>query len=337
MPNTSQLNYRDKARTLEQDDVPVIDCSALFSDSDSLRKNTISAIGEACRNIGFFYATNIGISPKTSAQVLSVMDEFFSLPDNHPTKQSAHTRNSSGDLGWTPLFGEPSYQEGTVAHVESFDCGPSLSAFSDESNLPSWVHPSVWPKTTGFHDTVRTYWDSGARFAQEFNKAIAEYLEIDKEFLNYHCSSKAPSTLRLLQYPGTDSPENDIDVGIAAHTDFESFTLLYQDQPGLELRGVDGHWYTAPQDPNSFVVILGDMMERWTNGWLQATGHRVPRTPWARRSIVMFFAADADCIVSPMPKFVSKSNPARFAPVTQHAYIKQEWDRASALRDDLTH
>jgi isopenicillin N synthase-like dioxygenase len=132
------------------------------------------------------------------------------------------------------------------------------------------------------------------------------------------------------------APANDIDVGIAAHTDFESFTLLYQDQPGLELRGVDGHWYTAPQDPNSFVVILGEMMERWTNGWLQATGHRVPRTPWARRSIVMFFAADADCIVSPMPEFVSKSNPARFAPVTQHAYIKQEWDRASALRDDLT-
>ena len=42
-------------------------------------------------------------------------------------------------------------------------------------------------------------------------------------------------TIRLLHYPATEGePDPDVDRGIAAHTDFEFFTLMEQDAPGLQ-------------------------------------------------------------------------------------------------------
>ena len=115
-------------------------------------------------------------------------------------------------------------------------------------------------------------------------------------------------TIRLISYPGFEVPvhtfsaanansgdhawtysddeddDDDVckaDVGIAPHTDFEAFTLMHQDAPGLQLlsrteleKGKDGAWIDAPV-VDAFIVIVGDILERYTNGVLRATPHRV--------------------------------------------------------------
>ena len=140
--------------------------------------------------------------------------------------------------------------------------------------------------------------------------------------------------MRLLHYPENDGPANDVNVGIAAHTDFECITLILQTWPGLELTDVNGNWFDAPAHDGRIVVLLDDMLERWTNGFFKATGHRVRNTRWERYSVVMFFAVNSDVTITPLPQFVSKENPASYAGVRQREHIDNEIRRAELNRAD---
>ena len=98
-------------------------------------------------------------------------------------------------------------------------------------------------------------------------------------------------------------------VGISEHTDFECFTLLHQTAEGLELKDTAGNWRAAGvyKDRSLFTVIVADMMERWTNGKLRATPHRVAFTPHERLSLVRFNGLDPDAVVAPLPQFLGAS------------------------------
>lgn len=134
--------------------------------------------------------------------------------------------------------------------------------------------------------------------------------------------------MRLLHYDADNAASMGDEVGIAAHTDFECITLLYQTAPGLELQAVNGRWLDAPASHGRMVVLLGDMLERWTNGVFKASGHRVRRTEERRYSIVMFIAANDDIEIAPLPQFVSADTPSRYAPITQARHIDDEVRRA---------
>jgi isopenicillin N synthase-like dioxygenase len=72
------------------------------------------------------------------------------------------------------------------------------------------------------------------------------------------------------------------------------------------------------------------MLERFSNGYLKATGHRVVNTPWQRFSMVLFFALDGNYKVAPLPQFTDPDNPVRYVPVTQDDHIRVELERAAA-------
>jgi isopenicillin N synthase-like dioxygenase len=134
--------------------------------------------------------------------------------------------------------------------------------------------------------------------------------------------------MRLLRYPANDAPMDEINMGISAHTDFECFTLMYQSAPGLQVKNVRNEWVQLPARPARWMVILGDMLERWSNGYLKATAHRVVNTSWERLSLVMFCAVDGDTVVQPLPEFVSAASPSRYEPVTQGKHLDQQVDAA---------
>jgi len=139
-------------------------------------------------------------------------------------------------------------------------------------------------------------------------------------------------TIRLLYYPGNPQLSEEeaakVTCGISPHTDFEAFTLMHQDAPGLQFipksrrsLGADG-WIDAPVRPGEFVIIVGDVMERFTNGELRATPHRVKITQHARSSIIRFNALASDTLVAPLPTFVSESRPAQYSPVTMKTHME---------------
>ena len=295
------------------------------------RDAALLEVRAACLDPGYLCLGNLLQASSTYDAVLGLAERFFAYEDNDPIKARISVNGRSNAHGWTPIFGEPAYQPGTVAHVESFDCGRPARGADGPAH-----QANRWPEVDGFRTTVRRLWTEWSATGMSVMRAIAEAFELDAEFLTKHCATQDLSTLRLLHYPPVDAEAARDAVGIAAHTDFECITLIAQTAAGLELRDSSGLWCDAPASPDQVVVLLGDMLERWTNGHIQATEHRVRPRPFRRYSVVMFFAVDDDVVVAPTEPFVSDRNPTGYAASRQSEHIRRELRRAEENRDALT-
>jgi isopenicillin N synthase-like dioxygenase len=322
MPLTSELQQTLPVRGQKHGSVPSIDRCRISSNDTSV----IPAIRDACLNTGFFYLENGFDKQRTIRDVLGQMDAFFGLEDKDPRKQAVNVGVTSSKWGWTPLYGELPYQPGTIAHVESFDCGRPAPAHGDDP-------PHFWPDLQNFRRDVRACWDALTIAGNTVLEGLALAAGLQRRFFTDRCSSQQLNTMRLLNYPENDAPVTDANVGISAHTDFECMTLIYQTAPGLELFATDGNWYDVPGHDGRLIVMLGDMMERWTNGVFRATGHRVRNTGKQRSSIVMFFAVNDDETIAPLENFVSLTRPARYDAVRQRDHLQREMQKAAQNRE----
>jgi len=304
--------------------IPLIDLDA---------QPRVEQIRQACLSAGCFNVKGGGLNDRVTRDLLEKMTGFFGLPDNHPIKQAVHRNQNSGANGWSPMLEEPAYEAGTIAWVESFDCVLSRERLSRlPGELQEKVVPSIWPEISRFRDTVRIQWDLLISAAHGLYPLVSCLLKQHPGFLAEHASSQALNTLRLLNYPSRPQSDDERSRGISAHTDFECITLISQDAPGLEVQTPSGKWIQVPVEPGQWTVLLGDMVERWSNGVYKATPHRVPTTSWPRRSIVMFVAADSGCSVEPLDEFVTASNPAKFERMTQDELIRMAMARAESNR-----
>ncbi len=326
MPSTEQLDQAAPAMALERAQIPDLDLGSLFTGRGD-RDELIQRINVACHDPGFFTVHNTCVKDATIESALAAARRFFELPDASPVKQAVHNRHGDGMKGWGPLFGEPAYQKGTVAHVESFDIGQQLGA-AEYSGLG--LTPNVWPDLPEFRTPVLDYYAAVTRLGRGLAEVFSELLGQPRGFINDHSGPTAQRTMRLLHYPGNNAPADGRHVGISAHTDFECFTIMNQTAAGLELTHTNGQWCQAPSDIGSFTVILGDMLERLSNGHFKATGHRVVNTPWTRYSMILFFALDGAFEATPLPQFIGPDTPSAYPPVTQDRHIEAELRRAAA-------
>lgn len=322
MPLTSDLQQADPVQGRKHDSVPSIDRLGINAGNASL----ISAIRTACLETGFFYLDNAFDDLHVIQRTLGQMKTFFGLDNDDPRKQAVNVSESSSRWGWTPLYGELPYQPGTVAHVESFDCGRSPPAGGDDPR-------QVWPDLRNFQRDVRSCWDALTVAGDAVLEGLALAAGLERRFFADRCNSQELNTMRLLNYPANDAPSTDANVGISAHTDFECMTLIHQSAPGLELLATDGKWYDVPGHDGRPIVILGDMMERWTNGLFRATGHRVRNTGEQRSSIVMFFAVNDEETIAPLEQFTSNARPAGYGAVRQRDHLQRELDKAARNRE----
>lgn len=283
-------------------------------------------LAEAIEDRGYLLLTD-PVPGNLSPQMFQFMQQFFRLSDSNAVKRATLASMNPHQFGWTPAFGEPAYVPGTVASVESLDFSP--------------VYPEKnrWPEIAGFRSCLQRF--SGALFtiAKQILREIAVAVDLPPGFFAGQCQSQALNTLRLLHYPENRLPDNGTHVGIAAHTDFECLTLILQSEPGLEVRTRTGDWSEVPHGSRTITVLFGDMLERWTNGQLRATPHRVDNRRQGRQSIVLFVAVDKGVDVKPLEQFIPAGQTPRFAPVKQETYLKNAvqhaTDNISAYQKEL--
>lgn len=318
MPLTRDLSQSEHIRGSLDGRVPVFDATALDA----------AVLGEACAAPGFFCVDGAFDGDPHVHAAWQQMSTFFRLADDDPRKQAVNVERIGGRYGWTPQGGEPAYQPGTRSHLESFDFG-----------RPGAADANAWPELPGFRKDMLGLWHAMSALGDTVLAALSVAAGLPGDALKSRCSSRELSTLRLLHYapePRSADRTADRDVGIAAHTDFECMTFILQTAPGLELRDADGAWYDAPSDRGRVTVLLGDMLERFTNGKFPATGHRVRRTPQRRFSIVKFFAVNDDEIVEPLSEGIGPDEAPHYPPVRQRDHLAQEVSRAIANRDEFT-
>ncbi|KND88552.1 putative 2-oxoglutarate-dependent dioxygenase [Tolypocladium ophioglossoides CBS 100239] len=145
-----------------------------------------------------------------------------------------------------------------------------------------------------------------------------------------HVATHPGGVARLLHYPGTDGLEQGFEaagavetVGIRPHCDFECFTILLQSQSsGLQVLSPDGSWVDAQPIQDTFVMNIGEIMTRMTNGLYKSTIHRVvQKSKTERYSIPFFFSVNYDAVVGPLPSCVTAETPAKFPSITAGEYI----------------
>ena len=104
-----------------------------------------------------------------------------------------------------------------------------------------------------------------------------------------------------------DAPEEQF--GAAPHSDYGFLTVLTQDAlGGLDVRTKDGRWVPAEPRDDMFVLNVGDMLERWTDGRWPSAAHRVKnRAARSRFSIPYFYDPHLSTVIGRLPSLASRT------------------------------
>ena len=155
------------------------------------------------------------------------------------------------------------------------------------------IGANEWPDLPDFRARVLAYYDAVFALGHRLFDAFALALGLPEGYFKPMVTCP-PAKLRLIHYP-FDASVEDVP-GIGAHTDYECFTLLLADQPGLEVLNEESVWIDAPPVKNAageeaFVINIGDMLEVLSAGTFVATAHRVRKVPQERYSFPLFSPA----------------------------------------------
>ncbi len=184
---------------------------------------------------------------------------------------------------------------------------------------------SIWPPETdlpGFKDDLCAYHTQLLQFARKMTRVFALALHLPEDFF-YDYTRHPEAGMRILHYPEQHHTIDDQN-GIGAHTDFECFTMVTQDDSGgLEVLNKSGYWVKAKPVPGSFVVNIADCFMRQTNDFFVSTVHRViNKSGRERYSIPFFYGFDRRKVLEPVPTCVSKENPMKYPVLTSGEYYQ---------------
>jgi isopenicillin N synthase-like dioxygenase/alkylated DNA repair dioxygenase AlkB len=286
--------------------VPVIDIGPLLSDNDAEGRLRVSReIFAACTGDGFFYISNHGVSLELQQDLERLTRAFFALPLESKMRISME-RGGSAWRGYFPCFGEltsgkPDIKEGLYLGTELTDDHPLVQANTPMhgSNLfPDEELPELRP-------TVLAYLSALTELAHRLLEGVALGLGLDAQHFRSNYTQDPTVLFRLFNYPEHASHARDeTSYGVGEHTDYGVLTILKQDDSGgLQVKSPShGCWIAAPPLENTFVVNIGDMLERLTGGRFQSTPHRVRNlAPRDRISAPFFFDPSWHSRVTPLP------------------------------------
>jgi isopenicillin N synthase-like dioxygenase len=306
--------------------VPVVDIGG-WAAGDAERRRIAAAFGEALERTGFVAITGHGVSETLAQQTYSGAKAFFALPTSEKLRFAAP---------------EPAKTRGYLAvGVES------VAATLDDERPADWCEAlvfrsllreartpggvgNIYPdKPAALRQCVHDYSGAVQDLALRLNRIAARALELPQDFFDPYYTDPG-FYLRLVNYPDQPVAPLPGQLRYGAHHDYGGLTILRQDDApgGLQICDAAGIWHDVPSIPGSFVINVGDLTSRWTNGRWRSTLHRVVNPPrhltgsTQRLSMVMFTAPSDDAEIACLPSCCDATNPAKYGPVRAGDYVR---------------
>ena len=279
--------------------IPIIDFSAFKSVSD-VDDNKLSVepvckeLYSALHTIGFAYIKNHGINHEIIENVFQVCNDFFQLPAS--VKQKYARSNFDNNHGWDAL------------ETETLD--PSRPADFKEGYYVSPQHAKIWPDdcVKDFGVNSMKLFEQCVNLAHRILISLAIGLQLEDPYYFYRKHNileyKTTTLMRIQYYPSLANVSlkpNQVRCG--EHTDYDSLTLLFQDDVGgLEVLSRTGEYVKAKPIPGTVLINIADMMQRWSGDQLVSTRHRVLVSAEEqlfknRMSIAFFVSPDYDTVI----------------------------------------
>ncbi len=308
------------------DEIPSLDLSDFYLGDEEKKRRFVDALGEAYNNIGFVAIRNHFLDDAMQSRLYESIRRFFSLPDS--VKQKYERPDLAGQRGYIGKQKEHAKGRNTGDLKEFFHIGQEL----EESQLKKEGYPAnLWP------DEVPELKPAGIEAYRALEKtgvymlrAIAVYLGLSEDYFDEKIRN-GNSILRPIHYYPIDDPDavpHDA-VRAAEHGDINLITLLMgASADGLQVLRRDGKWIPITALPNQLVVNVGDMLERFTNGVLKSTIHRVVNPPrhlmnTPRYSIPFFMHPRSEMSLAALPSTVTADNPKRWEDITAGEFLDQ--------------
>ncbi|CAA7261551.1 unnamed protein product [Cyclocybe aegerita] len=291
------------------------------------RKKLADGIRDACVNVGFFYVKNHGVPEAFTDGALQMAKDFFDLPTEK--KMEILNRKTPNFKGYSPLRSGNNDPAGDGDLQEGFEFGweePSPVGTTTQGNADGvMAGANIWPADIPeFRETVLKYYYAAVDLGKALFPIFALALNLPEVFFEDKTRHSA-ALMKLLHYPPQTGPIDGRVIGIGAHTDWECFTILWQEPKiqALQVLNSEKQWIDAPPIPGTLVINLGDQFARWTNDIFKSTVHRaINRSGVRRYSIPLFFGTDYAVKLEPIPSCISPDTPPKYEVVTAGEYIK---------------
>lgn len=289
--------------------VPTLDLHAWQAANLFERKQMAAELDNALRQTGMFLLRGHDVPAELTERMRSQGRDFFRLPVRDKKKYGVDRPYDNGWRGLGELQVGALYGEKNAPDLhEAYHVGPTHKtgvASHDALYYPANKWPSEVPQ---LRKTATEYTAHMVRATLQVLEVFAEVLNLRPDFFSSE-ADHATWTQNVNWYPSLKSvggvAEGQMRVG--PHSDYGTLTLLdrQKGKGGLQVwNGQDG-WFSPPHEPDTLAVLLGDLMNLWTDGRWRALRHRVlappPDAPDEELvSLVFFFEANPETLIHPL-------------------------------------
>ncbi|MDT7670360.1 MAG: hypothetical protein QOC74_3143 [Pseudonocardiales bacterium] len=326
--------------------VPVIDIAPFRSGTPTERAAVAAEVAQACTDIGFLVISGHGVPEDLVEEMYRTSTTFFESPLETKLAvarpEAGQIRGYSGveQEGLGLLEDEP-----VPADLkESFDIGPLDVPTGDPyytcDAAGAHFAPNLWPaEHPDFERIYRRYYRAMEGLTLEMFQIFATALDLPPDFF-VDKVDRHISLLRSNHYPTQPNEPKPNQLRGGAHSDYTAMTILWQeDVPGggLQVQNKAGDWVDVPAVAGTFVVNLGDSLERWTNDKWVSTMHRVVNPPrevaatQTRVSIPYFVQPNYDAVIECIDSCVDAEHPAKYGPVRNGEYLYLKFTQQNTL------
>lgn len=298
------------------DKIPVLDLNDFRSNDKTKKDAFVAKLGETFSNLGFIAVKNHNLSEDLQDKLYSVSKEFFYSSDELKQK-----------YGYPELAGQVGYIGKEIETAKGFK-KPDLKEFYQIGNGKKIKN--VFPEEIeNFEKYTMESFDILQKSGMEILSAIALFLGLEENHFEKMCDN-SNSIIRLLHYFPIENPEQSVSqTRSASHEDINLITLLMRSTTGLQLLQRNNTWLPVEGVSECLVVNIGDMLQRYTNGKLKSTTHKVvnPTDPeklkTSRFSIPFFLHPNSEASLNCLSNCIDENNPKKFEDITAGEFLNE--------------